>query len=342
YRGALATAVSRRGVIATLFLGACAASLLLARWVGEDFFPTVDSGQFKLHLRAPTGTRIEETAALCDHVEETIRPIIPSEEITSVIDNIGLPYSSINLTYSNSAPIGSSDADILVALRPGHRPTGDYVHDLRLRLAREFPGVLFSFIPSDIVTQILNFGLPAPIDIQIVGRHLEANRRFAGALMTKLAQVPGMVDIRVHQAFNQPLLHLDVDRTRAVETGFTQRDVANNLLISLSGSAQTTPTFWLNPATGVSYFVATQTPQHMVTSLQAIGNIPLSGAAGTRPQVLEALASVKREAHLAVVTHYNVQPTIDIFGAVQGRDLGGVARDMQPILDAAGKELPRG
>jgi len=253
--------VTLRWLVVPAYVAAVVALIYFAgRPLGTEIFPTVDAGQFQLRLRAPTGTRIEETAALCDHVEETIRSIIPNGEIASVIDNIGLPYSSINLTYSNSAPIGSSDADILVALRPDHRPTGDYVHDLRLRLAREFPGVLFSFIPSDIVTQILNFGLPAPIDIQIVGRNLEANRRFAGTLMTKLAQVPGMVDIRVHQAFNQPLLHLDVDRTRAVETGFTQRDVANNLLISLSGSAQTTPTFWLNPATGVSYFVATQTP----------------------------------------------------------------------------------
>jgi multidrug efflux pump subunit AcrB len=200
-----------------------------------------------------------------------------------------------------------------------------------------------SFIPADIVTQILNFGLPAPIDVQIVGRNLEANRRFAATLVTKLAQVPGMVDLRVHQAFNQPLLHLDVDRTRAVQTGFTQRDVANSLLISLSGSAQVTPTFWLNPATGVSYTIATQTPQYKVGSLQDIGNISVVGA-GTpaRPQVLEALASVTRETHIAVASHYNVQPVVDIFGAVQGRDLGGVAREMQPILKAAEKDLPRG
>jgi multidrug efflux pump subunit AcrB len=341
YGRLLAALLRRRMAFALLFLGGCAASLLLIRWVGEDFFPSVDGGQFKLHLRAPTGTRIEETAALCDRVQDAIRSIIPKEEIASVIDNIGLPYSGINLSYTNSAPIGSSDADILVALTPGHRPTEDYVHDVRLRLAREFPGVLFSFIPADIVTQILNFGLPAPIDVQVVGSKQEANRRFAASLSTKLARVPGMVDLRVHQAFNQPLLHLDVDRTRAAETGFTQRDVANNLLISLSGSAQVTPTFWLNPATGVSYAIATQTPQYRVDSLEDIGAIPVNGAAGGRPQVLEALASVKRETHMAVVSHYNVQPVIDIFGAVQGRDLGSVARDMQPILDQAQKELPR-
>ncbi|HJZ72884.1 MAG TPA: efflux RND transporter permease subunit, partial [Vicinamibacterales bacterium] len=342
YRGLLQQAVDGRRAFVLVFLAGCLASLVLARWVGEDFFPGVDSGQFKLHLRAPTGTRIEETAALCDRVQRAIREVIPEREIVSVIDNIGLPYSGINLAYTNSAPIGSSDADVLVSLSADHHPTDQYIHDLRRKLAQEFPGVLVSFIPADIVTQILNFGLPAPIDVQIVGRNLDGNRRFAAALLPRLAQVPGMADLRVHQAFNQPLLHLDVDRTRAVQTGFTQRDVANNLLISLSGSAQVTPTFWLNPATGVSYTIATQTPQYKVDSLQDIGTIPVVGAAQTTPQVLEALASVKREAHLAVASHYNVQPVIDIFGAVQGRDLGGVAREMQPILDAAAKDLPRG
>src|SRR4051795_1052421 len=297
YRGLLQQAVDSRRVFALLFFAGCLVSLALVRWVGEDFFPAVDSGQFKLHLRAPTGTRIEETAALCDRVQQAIRQVIPEREIVNVIDNIGLPYSGINLSYTNSAPIGSSDADVLVTLARDHRPTEDYIHDLRQKLARDFPGVLVSFIPADIVTQILNFGLPAPIDVQIVGRNLEANRGFAPTLVTKLAQVPGMVDLRVHQAFNQPLLHLDVDRTRAVQTGFTQRDVANNLLISLSGSAQVTPTFWLNPATGVSYTIATQTPQSKLDSLQDIGTIPIVGASSqSRPQVLEALASVKREA----------------------------------------------
>src|SRR3954454_3800796 len=297
YRGLLQQAVDSRRVFALLFFAGCLVSLVLVRWVGEDFFPAVDSGQFKLHLRAPTGTRIEETAALCDRVQQAIRQVIPEREIVNVIDNIGLPYSGINLSYTNSAPIGSSDADVLVTLARDHRPTEEYIHYLRRKLARDFPGVLVSFIPADIVTQILNFGLPAPIDVQIVGRNLEANRRFASALVTRLAQVPGMVDLRVHQAFNQPLLHLDVDRTRAVQTGFTQRDVANNLLISLSGSAQTTPTYWLNPATGVSYSVATQTPQYRLDSIERIGNIPVTGAAGSQPQVLEALASVKRQMH---------------------------------------------
>jgi len=342
YRGLLVQLVDSRRVFAALFLAACVVSLGLVRWVGEDFFPSVDSGQFKLHLRGPIGTRIEETAALSDQVEATIRALIPKDEIVSLTDNIGLPYSGINLSYSNSAPIGASDADILVGLSEHHRPTADYVHDLRLMLATRFPGVLFSFIPADIVTQILNFGLPAPIDVQVVGRNLEGNRAFASALALKLAGIPGIVDLRVHQAFNQPLLHLDVDRTHAAETGLTQRDVADNLLISLSGSSQTTPTFWLNAATGVTYSVATQMPQSQLNSLQQLGNIPVTGGQGSQPQVLEALADVTRQVHLAVVSHYNVNPVIDIFGAVQGRDLGGVSRDMTPILAAAQKNLPRG
>jgi CzcA family heavy metal efflux pump len=342
YRGVLETCVSRRGVFATVFLLACLVSLVLARWVGEDFFPSVDSGQFKLHMRAPTGTRIEETAALCDRVEELVRNTIPASELEGISDNIGLPYSGINLTYSNSAPIGPGDADIMVILNGRHRPTEGYMHDLRQQLASRFPGVLFSFIPADIVTQILNFGLPAPIDVQVVGRNLDANRQFAATLRDRIAQVPGIADLRVHQPFNQPVLHLDVDRTQAVETGFTQRDVANNLLISLSGSSQTAPTFWLNPSTGVSYSVATQTPQYDVQSLSDIGNIPVTGTNGSRPQILGAMASISRQMHPAVVSHYNVTPVIDIFASVQRRDLGGVASDLGTIIDQARPSLPRG
>jgi multidrug efflux pump subunit AcrB len=259
-----------------------------------------------------------------------------------VIDNIGLPYSGLNLAYTNSSPIGPSDADILVSLNEGHRPTADYVRELRLALPRQFPGVQFTFIPADIVSQILSFGLPAPIDVQVVGRNLDANRRFAATLRDRLSLVPGLVDLRVHQAFNQPQIHLTSDRTLAVQTGFTQREVATNLLISLSGSGQTTPTFWLNPETGVSYSVATQAPQYSVDSLQALGNIPIAGASGARPQVLQGLTSMQRGAGTAVVSHYNAQPVVDIYGAVQGRDLGGVARDIAPILEQARKELPRG
>jgi multidrug efflux pump subunit AcrB len=325
------------------FLAACVASLFLLPWVGQDFFPSVDSGQFKLHVRAPTGTRIEQTAVLCDQVEQAIRDLIPASEIANVIDNIGLPYSGINLSYTNSAPVGPQDADILVSLSPDHRPTADYIHDLRLALLDRFPGVQFSFIPSDIVSQILSFGLPAPIDVQVVGRNIEANRRFASALRARMADVPGIVDLRVHQVANQPALELDVDRTRAAQAGFTQRDIANNLLISLSGSGQTSPTFWLNPATGVSYIIATQTPQYRMDSLQDLRNIQVTGpASDSGPQLLESFASIRREAGMAVVSHYDVQPVVDIYGSVQRRDLGGVASELRPILDEARKELPRG
>jgi multidrug efflux pump subunit AcrB len=342
YRDALAWWVGRRRLTAPLFLLACVASFVLVRWVGEDFFPAVDGGQFKLHLRGPSGTRIEETAALTDHVEDVVREVVPSNELTGIIDNIGLPYSGLNLSYSTSAPVGPGDADIMVSLAERHRPVADDIHDLRMTLPRRFPGVTFSFVPADIVTQILNFGLPAPIDIQIVGRNVDANRRFAASLVTKLARVPGIADLRVHQSFNQPELHLDVDRTRAAELGITERDVASNLLISLSGSGQTAPAFWLNPQTGVSYSVATQMPQYRVSSLQDLANIPITGSGSRQSQILDSVASVSRVATTNVVSHYDVQPVIDIFGAVQGRDLGGVSREMAPILAASQKVLPRG
>ncbi|MGH9712376.1 MAG: efflux RND transporter permease subunit [Candidatus Acidiferrales bacterium] len=343
YHRLLERCIHHRIVFAICFLSACVLSFALLPFVGQDFFPSVDGGEFKLHMRAPTGTRIEETAALCDRVDSVIRKQIPPSEIVSVIDNIGLPYSGFNLSYSTSAPIGPGDADTLVELSKGHRPTARYVHDLRLILAQEFPGVSFYFLSADIVTQILNFGLPAPIDIQIVGRNLIANREFASNLMDKLKFVPGTSDLRIQQPFNQPKLHIDVDRTKAQEIGYTQRDVAQNLLISLSGSFQTAPTFWLDPKTGVSYNIATQTPQYRVDTLQGLENIPVTGAnAAAPPEILASLASFSRGAEMGVVSHYNVQPVIDIFGAVQGRDLGGVAREIAPIIERSKKDLPRG
>ena len=326
-----------------IFLGFCLVSvLLLLPWLGQDFFPAVDAGQFKLHMRARTGTRIEETARISDLVEQSIRQQIPAKEVDSIIDTIGLPYSSINLSYSNSAPIGPGDVDILVSLKKDHRPTAQYVHDLRLRLPEEFPGVTFSFLPADIVSQILNFGLPAPIDIQIVGFNVAANRAFADKLLERVKQVRGTVDLHIQQPFDQPYLHINVDRTKAQQVGFTQRDVATNLLVSLSGSFQTTPEFWLDPKTGVSYSIATQTPQYRVDSLQDLENIPVTGPSGSRYEILANMASIRRGAGLAVVSHYDIQPLIDIYGTVQGRDLGGVARDLNKIVEASKKELPRG
>jgi multidrug efflux pump subunit AcrB len=342
YHGAVEWCVESRGVFAAAFLATCVVSMLLIRWVGQDFFPSVDSGQFKLHVRGQTGQRIEETAALCDRVDQFIRTTIPATEIDSIIDNIGLPYSGLNLSYSNSAPVGPQDADILVSLKPNHGSTDGYVHDLRQELPKRFPGVRFFFIPADIVTQILNFGLPAPVDVQIVGRDVVGNHKIASRLMGQLAQLPGMTDLRIQQDFNQPVLQVDVDRTRANAMGFTQRDVANNLLISLSGSTQTTPTFWLNPTTGVSYAIATQTPQYEVGSLQGLRGIPLTAVPGQKPQVLAGLASVSRDEQMDLVSRYDIQPVIDVYGAVQGRDLGAVASEIEPIVASVQKDLPRG
>ena len=343
YRATLDSALERRGWLVAAFLLFAVASFGLVPWVGQDFFPSVDSGQFKLHVRAPTGTRIEDTAMLCDQVDEAIRDIVPKKQLDSIIDNIGLPYSGLNLSYSNSAPIGPQDADIMVQLAEDHRPTPAYIHDLRIELNRRFPGVQFTFIPADIVSQILSFGLPAPIDIQVVGRNFEANRRFAATLTQKMLHVPGIVDLRVHQVSNEPALEVDVDRTRAAQIGLTERDVSNNLLVSLSGSSQTSPTFWLNPSTGVSYFITTQTPQYRMDTLQDLQTIPVATPRETEAApMLETVAAIHRDAGPAVVSHFNAQPVIDIYGSVQGRDLGGVAADITPIIEASKKDLPRG
>jgi multidrug efflux pump subunit AcrB len=340
YRRTLAACVRRRAVFLPAFLVPCAAALLLLPWLGQDFFPVTDAGQFNLHFRARTGTRIEETARLGDLIETSMERIIPPSDLSSIIDNIGLPYSSINMAYSNSAPIGSMDADVLVTLRPGHRPTSEYVHEIRERLPREFPGVSFYFLPADIVSQILNFGLPAPIDIQVSGPNVIANHAFATNLLAQLRGVPGAVDLRVHQLFDQPRLQIDVDRTKALESGFTQLNVANNVLISLSGSFQTTPSYWLDQKNGVTYSVVAQTPQYAISSLSDLGNIPITE--GRRQEILSDVVSTHRSAGLALVSHYNIQRAIDIFGSVQDRDLGGVATDINRIVDANRKNLPRG
>src|SRR6266566_1979544 len=342
YREVLQKCLAHRVLFPLVFLALCVSSFALLPWLGEDFFPAADAGQIKLHLRAPTATRIEETAALCDEVERSIRSQIPAQEIASLIDNIGLPYSAYNYTYSTSAPIGPEDADIMISLAEKHRPTDEYIHDLRLNLAKEFPGVLFYFPPADIVSQILNFGLPAPIDIQIVGRDVDANHQFANTLMQQLSSVTGIADLRIQQPFNQPKLRIDVDRTKALQAGFTQREVAGNLLVSLSGSFQTSPSFWLDPESGVSYIVATQSPQYNFESLQDIENIPVNGTSRAPWQMLANLGNITRGVGMATVSHYNAQTVLDIFGSTQGRDLGGVARDLQAIVDRNRSQLPRG
>jgi len=338
----LAACIEHRKLFVVGFFGVCLLSFALLPLIGEDFFPSVDSGEFNIHMRAPTGTRIEDTAALCDRVENDIRAHIPASELATIIDNIGLPYSSINLSYSNSAPIGTGDADILVSLEPHHRPSIEYVRELRRVLNHDFPGVEFYDLPTDMVSKILDFGLPAPIDIQVVGRDLLANRRFADNLLNELKFVPGTVDLRIQQAFNEPRIHIQVNRTKAEEIGYTADDVAQNLLVSLSGSFQTSPTFWLDPQNGVSYSIAVQTPEYRNDSLQKLQNIPITGPGTNQLDILSDVASFSRSAEMAVVSHYDVEPVIDIYGSVDGRDLGGVASDIQKIVDRSQKNLPRG
>ncbi|HWG20956.1 MAG TPA: efflux RND transporter permease subunit [Terracidiphilus sp.] len=365
----LTLAVDHAGLFLVLFVIFAVGSVgILTPFLGQDFFPAVDSGSFKIHLRARTGTRIEETAALCDHVDATIRQSIPAGEIVNVVDNIGLPYSGLNLSYSTSAPVGPADADIQVQLTEKHHSTDGYVEHLRTLLARQYPGVTFYVLPVDIVTQILNFGLAAPIDIQIVGPDLWGNRALAERMLDQIRYVPGAADARIQQPFDYPSMTIDVDRTRAESVGLTQRDVAQSILISLSGSFQTAPNFYLDPRNGVSYSVATQSPQYRLDSMAKLESLPISGSATgqgsptsvgaggslttagstiapgtTRPvQVLGNLAGIQPGSEIGEVSHYDVQPVIDIFTNVKGTDLGSVTRAMQRIVDEHKKDLPHG
>ena len=343
YQLLLTTCVYRRFIFAPLFLAVCLCGFLLLPWLGQDFFPASDNGQFRLHVRARTGTRIEETARLIDIVDRSIRATIPSTELESIVDNMGLPYSGINTTYNTSGVIGSADTDILVSLKEGrHRPTQQWVDTLRAKLNREFPGVMFYFLPADMITQILNFGLPAPIDVQVEGADSEGNRKFADQLLSQIRQVPGVVDLRIQQPFDQPKLHITVDRTKAEQAGFTQSDIASSMLVSLSGSFQTTPTFYLNPKNGVSYSIVTQTPQYRINSLQDLQNVPISSRTNAHPEILGDVSMISRGNTLAVVNHYNIHRVVDIFGSVEGRDLGAAGKGIARIVGANQKNLPRG
>jgi CzcA family heavy metal efflux pump len=342
YHATLASAMEHRRLFVSCFLGFCILSMGLVFLLGQDFFPEVDAGIFRMHLRGRAGLRIEETARLCDQVESYVRGRIPKNELVTVLDNIGLPYSSINNTYSTAGSIGTSDAEILFSLnQEKHRPTAEYVKQLREELPRQFPSVEFFFQPADIVSQILNFGLPSPIDVQFVGKNQPENYRLAQEFANRLRHIPGAADVHVQQLMNSPALMLNVDRSRAQQVGLQQRDVAQNLLVSLSGSFQTAPTFWLNRANGVTYNVAVQTPDYRVDSIQALMNTPIA-APGAPAQVLGNLATVTPSVTPAVVSHYNIQPVMDVFASVQGRDLGGVARDMRKVVDEFQQKLPRG
>ncbi|HMF78084.1 MAG TPA: efflux RND transporter permease subunit [Bryobacteraceae bacterium] len=342
YQAVLTTLIYRRKIFVPAFFGLCLAAATLIPFLGQDFFPVSDAGEFKLHLRAKTGTRIEEMAKLCDLVDRAIRREIPPAELRTVVDNMGLPYSGLNLSYSNSGMIGSADADIQVGLNEEHRPVADYMRALRRDLPKEFPGTTFYFLPGDIVSQILNFGLPAPIDVQIVAADMGASRDFANRVLPELKRIPGMVDLHVQQVFDGPKLHIEVDRTKAAESGFTQNDVARNLLTSLSGSTQTQPTFWLNPRNGVSYNLASQTPQYRIESMHDLKNIPVTGPTQKQPEILTDLADVTRQSELGALMHYNIRRVVDIYGSVQDQDLGFVAREVRKVLDRNRKYLARG
>jgi CzcA family heavy metal efflux pump len=345
YQQMLEATLEHRGLFAIGFSAFCFLSLGLVFFLGQDFFPEVDAGLIRLHFRARPGLRVEETARLCDEVEQVLRSEIPKAELETILDNIGVPYSGINLSYASSGVIGTGDAEILISLNPAHHhPTAHYVRRLRRELPSRFPGLEFFFQPADIVSQILNFGLPAPVDIQIVGADMRTNYDIAQRIANQVRQIPGTADVHVQQMMSLPTLHLDMDRTRINQVGLNARDVAQSVLISLSGSFQTAPNFWLNPKNGVTYPIAIQSPQYRMTSLQDLMNTPVNAATAGAPQVLGNLAQLTPVARPAVVNHYNVQPVIDVYVSTQGRDLGGVASDimktLKPFQDP--KHLPRG
>jgi CzcA family heavy metal efflux pump len=342
YQLLLTTAVHRRAIFIPAFLLVCVSAFLLVPWLGQNFFPDTDNGQFILHVRAQSGTRIEETARICDLIEASIRRHVPAQEVDNILDNIGLPYSPFNLMHSTSGLIGTADGDILVSLKEKHHPTARYVRELRKTLPRDFPGVIFYFLPPDMVTQVLNFGLPAPIDIQIEGADIDGNRQVADKMLAELRRVPGLTDLRIQQQFDYPTYDINVDRTKAAQGGLTERSVATSVLNSLSGSFQVTPTFFLNWKNGVNYNLVAQTPQYKIQSLQDLANTPVTTPGASRSGILADVASVTRTTEMEVISHYNIRRLVEIYGNVQDRDLGSAARDINRIVDADRKSLPRG
>ena len=340
YRELLTMALARRPVFIAGFLGFVFASFGLAPFLGRDFFPAVDSGQILMHARLRVGTRVEETASKFADIQKAIREIIPAKEIATIVDNIGFPVSGINVTYNATGTIGSQDGDIQIKLSEGHRPTADLVRLLREELPQRFPGVTFSFLPADIISQILNFGAPAPIDLQIRGPDVVANFAYAQKLLAALRQIPGLVDARIQQSLDSPGFNVDLDRTRAQYLGINARDVTNSMVVNLAGSSQVAPTYFLNPANGVSYSIVMQTPQYQMDSLNALRSLPIS--AGNSSQTLGAVSDISRVSRSAVVSQYNIAPLVQIYATTQDRDLGGVAADIQKVIDDMSKDRPRG
>jgi multidrug efflux pump subunit AcrB len=344
YCALLGLVLAHRLAFGSAFLGFCVASLLLIPLLGQDFFPSVDAGIFRLHVRARTGTRIEQTAVLIDQVEGAIRREIPGNELQGIIDNIGLPASQMNLSYNDSGVTGPADGDIMVSLSPKHHPTPDYVRKLRLALNRRFPGVTFYFLPADIVSQTLNFGLPAPYDIQVLGRDLPDNHQVAVAIADKIRHIRGAVDVRVQQPSDLPRFEFAIDRTKAAELGLSEQKVAQSVLLNLSGSTQVQPTFWLDPYVGVQYLLNIRVPEYRMTSLSDLNSMPVTaGMPGTgNEELLANVASFTRTNSQPIYSHYNLVPVVDVFGGVSDRDLAGVLKDIQPIVAQAEKSLPRG
>ncbi len=340
YRELLAMALHHRAVFVAGFLAFVAGTFALAPYLGRDFFPNVDGGQILIHVRAHVGMRVEESARLFAEIEKGIRQVIPPHEFAEMVDNIGFPISSINKTYNNTGTIGNADGEIQIKLVEGHRPTREYVRTLREELTARFPGTTFSFLPADIVSQILNFGAPAPIEVQIRGPHLEENFVYAEELLHKLRHIPGLVDARIQQSLNAPNFNVDVDRTRAQYVGISERDVTNSMVVNLAGSGQVQPTYWLNPANGVSYGIVMQTPEYQVDSLNALRNLPIT-APGAPMQTLGAIADIKRVAKPAVYSQYDIQPMIQLYATTQDRDLGAVAADVQKVLTETAKDVPK-
>ncbi len=341
YQRLLTTLVGKRLFFVPVFLLVCFSAAALVPWLGQDFFPNTDSGQFILHVRAKTGTRIEDTAMLCDLIERSIRRQIP-KEVVSITDNIGLPYSQLNYMYNTSGTIGASDADVLVSLNEKHHPTPDYVRNLRKTLPREFPGTTFYFLPADMTTQVLNFGLPAPVDVQIEGQDLQDNRNVADTVLSQLRHVPGLTDLRIQQEFDYPRFNVAVDRTKAAQGGYTDSNITSSLLTALSGSFQVAPTFFLNWQNGVQYEMISQNQQYRIQSLQDVGNIPITSPTMIRPEILSQVASINRGSEMEVLSHYNIRRVVDIYGSVQDRDLGAVGREVTRIVNQNQKLLPRG
>ncbi len=342
YVSLLQLSLHNRSKLIAGFMGFTLLSFALAPYLGQDFFPTVDGGQIKMHVRAQTGTRIEETTKLADRIGDAVHKIIPPNELAGIVDNIGLSVSGINMAYNNSGTIGVEDADILISLEPNHAPTADYVKTMREQLPRQFPGTSFAFLPADIVSQILNFGVPAPIDLQVIGNDVQADRTYANALLARIKRIPGIADARIQQAFQQPTLTVNFDRSLAGLVGLSEKDPATAMLTTLAGSSQTSPTYWLNRTTGVSYPVSIQTPQRDIGTISGLKNIPLTTSAGTGAQLLGGLATTQRTLSDAVASHYNVRPVIDIYATPQGRDLGGLAADIRKVMQDMVHEVPAG